>query len=133
MKLSHTEYAPKTKPIDYGYHLCGTCSLPFKAISKSNEKTRNHHLSDKFRAFEEAVAILTLNAFGRKKISVGWVIIEPYFSKRVHADLSNLPKSLLDGMVKGGVLKDDKNIAVTVLPAVYGKVDKIELKVWSYS
>jgi hypothetical protein len=35
----------------------------------------------------------------------------------------------MDGLVKGGVLRDDRYIAVTVTPALYGE-DKTEVEIY---
>ncbi len=117
-------------PQDYGYKKIGYFDVPLKAISKSNEKTSFRHLSTKFVVFENTVAILGRAALRGPRLKLGWVIIRPHFKNRSHSDLNNLPKSIMDGLVNGLVLEDDKYIAVTVTPAIYDRTEKFTIEVW---
>ena len=118
------------RPEDYKYTRLGMCIIPCKAISKSNSKTYNRRLDPKYAAFENTVGMLTRACFGQKQIVEGWLDVQLYFKEKRHIDVSNSLKSLLDGMVKGGSLKDDKMIACSVFPAIYGNSEKIELTLW---
>ena len=118
-------------PEDYGYKYLGTFYIPGKCRTKSNEKFANRRLSNEMRAWEDGVGLLAKVALGAKALSAGWIIIQPYFQNKKHPDLSNLTKSVFDGVVKGGVFKDDKYVACTVLPAVYGHGDKTGIIVWA--
>ena len=117
-------------PLQAGFRNLGGCLMSLKAISKSNEKHKGHWLSPKYKAYEETIAILTRSAFGSKRYSKGWIQIQCYFKTKTHCDLNNIPKSLFDGMKKGGVLLDDKNFSVTVAPAIYCDRDSIEVCLW---
>lgn len=105
-------------PADYGLTLLYTILVPFKLISKSNHKAR--YLAPKFRKFEQDLATLAkLKRIG-PILEKGWVVILPHFKNKLHCDYGNLSKGILDGLVKGKSFVDDKYIATTTLPAVYG-------------
>jgi Holliday junction resolvase RusA-like endonuclease len=116
-------------PADYSLTLRWTIPLPFKLISKSNHKGLGRYLPAKYRVFEQSIARLAMHTCKRSLLPKGWVVIAPHFQNKRHCDLSNLPKSILDGLVKGGVFKDDKDVCVTVLPAVYSDTYS-ECEIW---
>ncbi len=116
-------------PKDAGLTLLHIIPIPFKIISKSNEKTAGRYLSAKYRTFEESVAYLAKATCGELMLKEGWAVIRPAFQNKVHSDLGNLSKGLLDGLKKGRVLHDDKYIACTVVPAVYGHTNG-EIELW---
>lgn len=128
MATPRRDFRREESLIPVGYRFVGRVTIPCKAISKSNDKSR--WLPIKYEVFEDMVAALAWNKIGATKISKGWVTLQCYFKDRKHSDLNNLCKSIFDGLVKGKVLKDDKYIAVTVFPAIYGKEDKFTLEVW---
>lgn len=115
-----------------GYVLRWTVALGgIQLVSKSNEKTR--WVSAKYKAFEESVAWLAASTCGKPALTEGWVILEPHFKTKTHPDASNLPKSLLDALVKAGVFKDDKHLGITVPPfPVYGD-DRSLMHIWGPS
>ena len=117
-------------PEHHGYAHLGTFAIPGKCKSKSNEKLPNGRLSNEMRAWEDGVALLAKVAIGAGDRSAGWIVIQMWCANKKHIDFSNSPKSILDGIVKGGVFKDDKYLAVTVLPAKYGYGDKTVISVW---
>lgn len=105
--------------------------LPFKLISKSNHKGAARYLPAKYRVFEESVAHMAFFATKKKcMMKEGWVVIRPHFKNKIHIDLANIGKSLIDGLVKGSVFSDDKYLAVTVVPAVYGD-ELSECEIWA--
>ncbi len=117
-------------PEDYGLSLYWTVYLSSKLISKSNHKGMGRYLPAKYRAFENTIAQIAAVTCKRPMLEKAWVVIAPHFKNKSHCDLSNLPKSILDGLVKGGLFKYDKYICVTVLPAVYGDTDS-SCEVWA--
>lgn len=118
-------------PEAYGYKKKGTLTLPFKLISKSNWKPKGRfYLPQKYADFENRIAALALGRFGRREYTQGWIVLLPNFKTKTHPDLSNCTKSVCDGLVKGGLFKDDKLLAVTVCPPKYG--DELStLEVWA--
>ncbi len=116
-------------PEEYGMKKLWVVPIPFKLISKSNEKQPGHFLSAKFRVFEESIAFLAISTCKRPMLEKGWVVVRPHFRNRVHPDFSNLPKGIFDALKKGGVFKDDKYVACTVVPAVYGDLDS-SVEIW---
>jgi hypothetical protein len=117
------------RPEDLGYVKLWTVSLAGLAlISKSNSKKR--YLSDNEKAFEESVGWLAKSTCGTPKLTEGWVELEQHFRTRTHPDASNLPKSLLDALVKAQVFKDDKHVGITVPPfPVYGDTNTL-MHIW---
>lgn len=105
-------------PQEAGYVLLFSFVIPFRLISKSNDKGANrfgrHFKSARFRAFEESVAWIAVTACKRPKLKEGWVVIEQHAKNKVHIDPSNSPKSVLDALVKGDVFSDDKYVGITV-------------------
>lgn len=117
-------------PRDAGMKKLFVVPLPSPLISKSNEKNGGRFLSAKYRVFEESVARMGLSVCRRPMIEVGWIVIRPCFKNRVHIDLTNSFKSCLDGLVKGGVFKDDKYIRGTVTEPIYG-LGNSEAEIWA--
>ena len=116
-------------PRAYGMKLLFIIALPFKLISKSNHKGTGRYLPAKYRVFEESIAYCAIAACKKPMLKEAWCVIRPHFQNKIHPDLSNLEKSLLDGLVKGGVFSDDKYIACTVVPAIYGD-ECSEVEIW---
>lgn len=114
-------------PRDAGLTKRWVIPIPFRLISK-NKHTR--YLPAKYRVFEDAIARLALVTCKRPMLDFAWVVIRPHFKNKSHIDLNNCPKSLMDGLKKGGVFKDDKIIACNTVPAVYGD-EHSEIEVWS--
>lgn len=135
-----------TGPLDYGYKLLGDFNIPGKVVTKSNEKLlaaaprfnrrarpgrRLFINSPKVIAYENVVAFLAKTTFKHTAgLTRGWIIIQPFFKNHTHPDLSNLPKSIFDAMVNSGVLANDREIASTVLPAVYGPEERTRIELW---
>jgi Holliday junction resolvase RusA-like endonuclease len=117
-------------PADYGLVRMFTIKVDFKLISKSNHKGMSRFLPEKYRHFEEAIAWLGVQACKRPRFASGWVVLRPHFKTKVHQDLANLDKSLLDGLVKGEVFEDDKDVSITVVPAVYGDFNST-VEIWA--
>jgi Holliday junction resolvase RusA-like endonuclease len=118
-------------PKEYGYTLKGSIQVHLRLMSKSNFKPKGRiYLPKRLADFEGAIALLGIAQVGRLKLAEGWLVIRPHFATRIHPDLSNLPKSIMDGLVKGEVFADDKLVAVTVCPAVYERGEHSTLEVW---
>lgn len=121
-------------PSEAGYVKLWSFVIPFRLISKSNDKgmarSGRHFKSAKFRAFEESVAFLAVATCKRPLLKEGWVVIEQHAKNRVHIDPSNSPKSVLDALVKACVFSDDKYVGVTV-PAipVFGDENSV-VEIW---
>lgn len=118
-------------PRDAGMKKLFVIPIPFKLISKSNHKGKGRYLPAKYRVFEESVAHLAF--FAAKKqmmMKHGWIVIRPHFKDKIHVDLVNIGKSLVDGLVKGSIFSDDKYLACTVVPAVYGD-EHSEVEIWA--
>lgn len=113
---------PKAFTDFYGYSIyLGSCIFPMSLISKSNHKGKTRHLSSRFRSFEDVVGIIARQTYKPLKLVDAWVFLEARYKKRVHIDYTNAFKSVLDGLVKGEVLKDDKYVLGCNLPFLYDK------------
>lgn len=121
--------AKRFLPWDYTW--VGRFTMPGKIKTKSNEKRWNRSRSPEIIAWENTVAIISKATLPKAVRKEGWVIIQPYFKDRVHPDLNNCTKSLFDGLKAGGIFTDDKYVASTVLPAIYGLGEKTEVFVWA--
>lgn len=119
----------KLHPKDYGFNFVAEIFLNIRCISKSNSKAR--WLEKRFKDFEDLI-ILTCKKHSHLKTSdkeTGFVIIKLSFKGR-RIDLNNSTKSIMDALVKARIFKDDRDVAVTVLPADLGKEDKIIIQIW---
>lgn len=125
----------KLTPSEAGLTLKWTLIIPFRLVSKSNDKSFNrktgHHFkAAKFAAFENSVAFLSVATCKRPMLKVAWVCVEPHFKNKAHVDVSNIFKGLLDALKQGGVFEDDKYVGVTVAPIpVYGDENSI-VEIW---
>ena len=120
------------RPPDWGMRLIGSFHFGGKLISKSNWKPKGRaYLPKKYADFENRIAVHAKAAHMANGYPSGWVVIYPVFPTRTHVDLSNLPKSIIDGLVKGGVFSDDKNVSVTVTAARYAKDGASLIEVWA--
>jgi len=116
-------------PADYGMVKRFELGIPFQLISKSNSKAKGY-LEEKYKHYEESIAWIAASVCRRPMFEMGWVVIRPHFKNKAHIDLVNISKSLVDGLVKGMVFKDDKIIACTVVPLVYGDSKSI-VEIWA--
>lgn len=122
-------------PSDLGYVKLWAIPVPYRLLSKSNDKSFNrktgqHFKSARFKAFEQSLAWLAVSVCGRPKLKEGWVVMEPHYAKRDAPDPSNLPKSVLDALVQGGIFEDDDKVGVTVPPhPVYGDFNSV-VEIW---
>jgi Holliday junction resolvase RusA-like endonuclease len=113
---------PSAFPDYFGYEVfLGSCSFPMSLISKSNHKGKSRHLPKRFSTFEDVIGMIARQAYKPLKLVDAWVFLEARFKARRHVDYTNAFKSVLDGLVKGEVLQDDKYVLGCNLPFLYEK------------
>jgi len=85
-----------------------------RLLSKDNEKIQNrqgrYFLSKKFKDFEKAVQLITKTQYKEKPLEGDLeVTLTAYFTNKVHADMFNLPKGLMDAL-QGFAFINDRQI-----------------------
>lgn len=113
----------------------GGIHIPIRPRSKSNWKpTKRNYLHPVLKKFEEDIAACckTIPRLP-KMMTKGIVTIAPRFLKErgSRTDLTNLPKSIVDALVKAGIFSDDKDVSGTVLPAQFGE-DAVRIYIFSF-
>lgn len=91
-------------------------SFPFRLISKDNEKIMNrqgrYFVSKKYREFDKMVKLFAKQQYKGEPLDGNLkVTIVAEFDSKVHCDLFNLPKGLMDSL-QGIVMNNDKQIKV---------------------
>jgi Holliday junction resolvase RusA-like endonuclease len=101
-----------------------TLTFPFRAISKDNEKVFNRagrpFLSAGYKRFEQAVRREARRQWTSPPLAgnIG-VALWFYFRTKVHGDLFNLPKGVLDAL-SGVVYRDDRQVKTGMLDVTEG-------------
>ena len=119
-------------PESQGCVYIGSFTVPGKCKSKSNFKPRGRmYLSPELLAFERTGAFLAKAALRVKTpYNAGYVQITMYGKNKIHIDLSNSPKSIIDFLVNAGIFTDDINVGVNTPFCIIGTEEKTVLDVW---
>lgn len=112
--------------------------FPVHAISKDNDKSIDRYgrrfVPRKFKNFENTLAL-----YFRQQVNPGFkrfeteelcVSLDFVFKNRIHGDIGNLPKSVLDSMNEL-LYKDDRQIKSLYIGIGYGKNEEIRLEVFN--
>jgi Holliday junction resolvase RusA-like endonuclease len=97
--------------------------FPFRLISKDNERTQRrnggYYLSQKYRSFEDAIAIYAKNQY-KGKILIGDlnILVRVYFINKKHSDATNLFKGVCDAL-QGIIYKNDRQIKQATIEIHY--------------
>lgn len=98
--------------------------IPGRPVAKQRARTVNGHTytPPKTRAFEELVAVMTRAQ--RRGVTltgdVGLTILIEY-KTRPRADIDNYAKAIMDGIVKGGAIEDDRQVTRLVVDYAAGE------------
>ena len=97
--------------------------IPGRPVAKQRARTVNGHTytPPETRAFEQLVAMCTqVQRRGEKLTGDISVDITMTAEKKLTGDIDNYAKSILDGIVKGGAIEDDRQIRRLQIEIVHG-------------
>ena len=104
-----------------------TAVIPGRPVAKQRARTVNGHTytPPKTRAYEELVAICAATAsgsFAEGRLSVSVMLCS---TTQLRGDLDNYAKSVLDGIVKGGLIGDDRQIRRLLIEEQPGAIEDV--------
>jgi Holliday junction resolvase RusA-like endonuclease len=104
--------------------------IPGRPVAKQRARTVNGHTytPPKTRAYEEAVAML---ARSTRESFIGdvHVLIDLTSKTKLRGDIDNYAKSILDGIVKGGLIVDDRDIIHLCVSKILSDDDYVQVTV----
>jgi Holliday junction resolvase RusA-like endonuclease len=100
--------------------------IPGRPVAKQRARTVNGHTytPPATRSYEEAVA-MTARSMRKTILGDVHVLIDLVSKTKLRGDIDNYAKSILDGVVKGGLIADDRDIVHLCVSKVLSSSDYV--------